>query len=155
MEGSTLSLLGTLFGGGALLGVFYSIQQNHNNKMLSLTLEKDLLEIREENKEIKKDLKKKSSLLDGAVAQIRNLKNELNKLKRVVSNASISDIAVSKRMSVLEDRILQHQEELLEITRVSIFESSENIKDKILSRLSPEISAIKQVEYELSRLTGC
>lgn len=137
---------------GSLVAAGFAIQQNYNLKKLAMLTDDKVGKLEKDNDLISKSLSESNNKLSKAISYVQSLEKEVKSLRATISNASITDIAVAKRLTSLENKVTQHEESLLNAARIALSKDSEEIKKKIMLELQPGIMAIKQVEHDLSTL---
>ncbi len=115
---------------GSLVAAGFAIQQNYNLKKLAMLTDDKVGKLEKDNDLISKSLSESNDKLSKAISYVQSLEKEIRSLRATISNASITDIAVAKRLTSLENKVTQHEESLLNAARIALSKDSEKLRRK-------------------------
>jgi len=145
--------LSTGLGSVAIVASGFALFQNYSHKKLSLIMDSRIKDLEADRTELKLDMKEQKVLLDSTLKRIDVLEREIASLKKALKDLISKSESLASRLSYLDDRLVSHEEKLLNMAREAAQEAAISASGRVIrAELGPAIHTIKYVEQAVEQI---
>ena len=145
--------LSTGLGSLAIITSGFAIFQNYSHKKLSLIMDSRIKDLEEHRSDLKSEIYDQKKLLNETIIKIDSLEEEISSLKKTIKEFILKSESLAKHLAHLDERLINHEEQLLNMAREAAKETAGNISNRIIrAELFPAIQTIKYVENSIAQI---